>query len=294
MRSRYRKIRARASISRQSKARGRSRRQSKARGSSHGLSKSAGAGAPAATGRTPRGRAATGRARWGAGATARALPLPLREGGGGRGPAATLHKPPVLHKPLHPPSFPLHELPDRQRVEELVRQQQHRPSRQRLQPVMPDRPRQPFRLQRPQPRRRLDQMQPHRRPERRRHLAHRPQSIGHQRAPPRPALHQQHRVRPSDQLPGHRRPQPQDLAKHLADLRRSGEVAERIVCRVVGRIGARHEAIEPLHHRVRRISHAPAISIGIDSNWPIVAPPIRYPRNTSGSRKNSPMMRATP
>ena len=62
--------------------------------------------------------------------------------------------------------------------------------------------------------------------------------------------------------------------------------------RVVGGVGARHEAVQPLHQRVRRISQALAISIGMHSNWPIVTPPIRKPRNTSGSRKNSQVMRA--
>src|SRR6478609_9003530 len=46
------------------------------------------------------------------------LPLPLREGGGGRGQRRALHKPPLRHEPLHPPPTPPDELPDRQRIEE--------------------------------------------------------------------------------------------------------------------------------------------------------------------------------
>ena len=85
----------------------------------------------------------------------------------------------------------------------------------------------------------------------RRHAADRPQRVGHQRAAARPGFHQQHRVRPADQLPGHRRPQPEDLAEHLADLRRRGEVARTDRARVIGRVGARHEPVEPFHQPPR-------------------------------------------
>ena len=78
------------------------------------------------------------------------------------------------------------------------------------------------------------------------------------------------------QLPRDRRPKPQDLAEHLADLGRGGEIAIRIMRRVIRGVGARHEVIEAFHHRLRRISHGrPAISIGMHSNWPMVTPPIR-------------------
>src|SRR5208283_5152398 len=96
----------------------------------------------------------------------------------------------------------------------------------------------------------------------------------------------------------------EQLAEDLADLRRRCEVGIRIVRRVIGGVGARHEVVEPLHQaavvamgcvtgRERTISTTPATSSGIDSSCPIVAPAHRKPRNASGSRKNSPMMRAT-
>src|SRR5665213_408636 len=44
----------------------------------------------------------------------------------------------------------------------------------------------------------------------------------------------------------------------------------------------------------RSTSHNPAATMGMDSNCPIVAPNHRNPRKSSGSRNNSPMMRATP
>jgi hypothetical protein len=120
MRSRYRKIRARASISRQSKARGRSRRQSKARGSSHGLSKVRGGSSSSYRENSAR-ESSYRQSKVGCRSHSQSTPPPLAGGGKGEGASRHLHKPPVLHIPLHPPSFPLHELPYRQRVEELVR-----------------------------------------------------------------------------------------------------------------------------------------------------------------------------
>ena len=55
-----------------------------------------------------------------------------------------------------------------------------------------------------------------------------------------------------------RRPQSQDLAEHLADLGRCREVAERIVRRVVGGVGARHEAVQALHQRGAQDQPEPA------------------------------------
>ncbi len=63
---------------------------------------------------------------------------------------------------LAPAGAATHELADRQRVEELVGEQEQRPGRQRVQRFVPFGPREPRLLHRAQARRGLDQMQPQR------------------------------------------------------------------------------------------------------------------------------------
>ncbi len=295
-------------------------------------------------------------------------------------PGRLLDKPVRPDEALRPAIAAADELADRQRVQELVGQQQQRRLGQGLQPVMPAgaRARQPFRLDRPQPRRGLDQVHPQRGAKIRRHPAHGAQRVRHQRAPPGPGLGQDHRIRPPQQRPAHRRPGAQNLAEGLADLRRCGEIGERIALGIIGRVGPGHEPVQPFgakqgwgsapdpgglcpapvrglsspqplglvcwergraeadqrlrrfrplpqqtkrkgsrervplrgggaapllgfgakpnlaSHRTRRTSQMPAITIGTDSSWPIVAPANRKPRNASGWRKNSPVIRASP
>ena len=92
-------------------------------------------------------------------------------------------------------------------------------------------------------------MQPQRSAERRRRPPDRPQRVRHQGAAARPGLDQQHRVRRAEALPHHRRPQPQDLAEHLADLRCGSEIGERIARGVIRRIGSRHKRVQAFHQR---------------------------------------------
>ena len=226
--------------------------------------------------------------------------IPLRRQGGSVGFNCPLLKPALPHKPLRPPIPPPHELANRQGVQELVCQQDRRALRHLRQIVVPHRIRHPRGLLQAQPGRRFDRMHRQRRPKRRHRLGNRPQRVRHQRSPPRPGLDQQHRRRRPQQPPRHRRPQAQNFPEHLADFRRGRKIRERIVGRVIRRVGPRHEGIQalrlPLGHQGddRRISQIPARTIGMDNNCPIVAPAKRKPRNASGSRKNSPVMRANP
>jgi hypothetical protein len=207
------------------------------------------------------------------------------------------------HMPLEPGLAAPDELPDRQRVEEFICQQQHRPVRHLRQPVVPAGHRIPQhpRLRRAQAGGGLHQMHPQRPPERDGHFAHRAQRVRHQRAAARPAFHQQHRVRPAHLLPGDRGPQPEHLAEGLGDLGCRGEVpgpAEgRRLPRVVGRDRPGHVPVQAFRHagaRALAISQPPTRIIGSDSNCPMVAPANRKPRCASGWRKNSPTRRATP
>ena len=146
-------------------------------------------------------------------------------------------------------------------------------------------------------------------------LRHRAQRVGHQGAAAGAGLNQQHGRGAPQQIPGHRGPCAQQLAEHLADLRGGGEVGERVVGGVVGGVGTRHERVQSLRAvrlfghgagcgstdsagvragRAYQISPAPANSIGMHSNWPMVVPNGRKPRKASGSRKHSPVMRAMP
>ena len=134
-----------------------------------------------------------------------------------------------------------HRLVDRQRVEELVGQDDQRAIRHFPQRGMPrDRqvggveglPLQPF-----QHRVDLDEMHDHRRAEVRHHLGG-PQGVEHHGAAAGPELDQADVLGRAHRPPGRRRPQPDQLAEHLADLGRRGEVAagaERVAGRVIAR-----------------------------------------------------------
>ncbi len=138
-------------------------------------------------------------------------------------------------------------------------------------------------------------MQPERGPERGRRLADGAERVRHQRAAARPGFGEQHGVGPAHVLPDDRAPEAEDLAERLGDFRGGREIRERVACRVVEGVGAGHEPVEPLgHRRARQTMNAPISTIGTDSSWPMVAPSNRNPRNGSGSRKNSPMIRKMP
>ncbi len=223
--------------------------------------------------------------------------------------AGQIHEPAVPHPALRPAVRRAPELPDRQRIQELVRQQQQRAGRQRLDPIVPNGPRQALGLHRAQPRRGLDQMQPQRAGKIR-------DSLRGSRAARRPsACRAQGRLRPGSRRSG----APIDCQTTAAHRPSSspntwlisGEVvksANGSRVRVVRRVGAGEEGVEPLQGQADTVSAAgvaqagrrcarttstsPAISMGSDSSWPIVAPANRKPRNASGSRKNSLTMRA--
>ncbi len=150
----------------------------------------------------------------------------------------------------------------------------------------------------------------------------RPHCVGQHRSAARPELDQLHGRRRSHLPPHPRRPQSEQFAEHLADLRRSDEIAgapERIAGHVVAMLGVseaeRHVArdrdrpargddgaqlgFERGHRSSPQASRSggrrsamarktsPARNIGIDSSMPIVNPPHRKPSCASGSRKNS-------
>ena len=140
-------------------------------------------------------------------------------------------------EPLGPFRVSAHQLPDRQRVEELIGDHQQRPRRQRLDAV------DKLRLGRGEPplllgaqhRACFDEIETQRAAERR-HAGGGAQQIGHQRAMPRTQLGQNDRIGPADTLPQIGAPQPDQLAEDLADLGRGDEIAgapERIVAGVV-------------------------------------------------------------
>ena len=170
----------------------------------------------------------------------------------------------------------------------------------------------------------LDQMHHDRGAECRHHL-HRAQRIEHHGAAAGAELDQPHVLRLSHLMPGRRRPQTEQLAEHLADLRRGDEIAvaaERIARRVVAvhRMAEAQLHVLPHRHRPgqrdapadfgfeRRGRHVQArsggrfsaaamkakpVSIsGTDSSMPMVNPPQRNPSCGSGSRKNSQTIRA--
>ena len=82
---------------------------------------------------------------------------------------------------------------------------------------------------------------------------HRTQRIRHQCTASRTGLDQQHRIGTTEQLPRDRGPQTEDFAENLADLGRGGEVGERILGRVVDRVGPRHERVQPFRLCLGRV-----------------------------------------
>ncbi len=215
------------------------------------------------------------------------------------------------------------ELPDRQRVQELVGDQEKAARRDGIQVLVPggrgrgERPR----LQGAERRARLHEMHAQRAAEIRRH-SEGAQRVHHQSAAAGPELHEQHRIGPAHLRPDVGAPKPDQLSEDLAHLGRGDEVAggaQGIAGRVIAeprvlhrlrdgeRAGdadpARDEVGEFRHgasaqvagasRRERPISQRPTMSTGIDSSWPMVRPPSRYPSCWSGWRKNSATMRAT-
>ena len=177
----------------------------------------------------------------------------------------------------------------RQRVEELVGDQQHRSLRHLVERgVPPDRlAREARALQAAQARAGLDQMQAQARAKSR-HLRRRPQDIRHQGAAAGPELDQQAGVGPAEVRPGPGEPEPHELAEHLADLGRGDEVAggaERIVPGVVAerRMGQRerHEARgrdragapDLLDHHRFKSAQGPRAPAGRSSTPPARGPP---------------------
>ena len=157
----------------------------------------------------------------------------------------------------------------------------------------------------------------------------RPQHVEHHGAAPWSKLHQPHVFRRSHGAPGRGRPEPKQLAEHLADLRRGNEIpsaADRRAAHIVAVLGVGeaerhvlgdrqgpdalnapsdlrlerrrvrrpHGCSAALRRAVTSIRTKPARMSGSDSSIPIVTPPQRKPSCTSGSRKNSPIVRAIP
>ena len=130
-------------------------------------------------------------------------------------------------EPLGPARRAAHELPDRQRVEEFVGDQQQRPVGQvveiaRAQTALR---REPLRLRRAQA---PGSPRPDAAAARGGNpgtAAARAQHIGHQRAAAGPQLDQEHRVGRAHPLPQIGAPQPDQLAENLADLGRGDEIA---------------------------------------------------------------------
>ena len=229
---------------------------------------------------------------------------------------------------LAPDAVGAHELPDRQRVEELVGDEEKRPVRHVVEARRARRFRRPlppsvFCLARSQRRARLDQMR--RRPRSRKSGAlaatRRMSAISVPR--PGPSSTSRTGVGRADHAPDMDEPRADDLAEHLAHLRRGDEIAvdaERIARRVVAVLGiaeAKRHVVGDAHRAVRlderldllaerRVAHAgraafarsiaatPTSTIGIDSIMPMVRPPAKKPSCASGSRTNSIAMRARP
>ncbi len=196
------------------------------------------------------------------------LAVPGREGRGGGG---LLDEAAVAHPALGPACAAADELADRQRVQELVGEQDRRKLRQRVHAVVPGDRRasslQAFRLQAAQPRRGLDQVELQRRARsraRRSRMARSASAISVPR--PGPQFGERHRGGAAHRLPGHGGPGAEQLAEHLGDLRRGGEVPERVVRRVIRRVGARHEGVEALHaaspQRRPAAAHSPRLRQG--------------------------------
>ena len=132
------------------------------------------------------------------------------------------------HHPLRPAAGSADELPDRQRVEELVGHHQHRAVRQLFDTPHPCRLRlaEASFLFRAKHRARLDQTDAQG-AAKFRHSAGGAQQVAHQHAAAGPQLCQDYRIRPADPLPQLGAPQPDQFAENLADLGRGREIARR-------------------------------------------------------------------
>ena len=134
------------------------------------------------------------------------------------------------HQPLAPAALGGDELANRQRIEELVGDEKRRARRHVLEPVVP------FKgeagggegglLPLPQGRARLDEMHGGGRLEVGQDTR-RAQQVGHQRAAPRSELDEAAAGRAAHGVPDFHHPQADQLAEHLADLGRRGEIAGR-------------------------------------------------------------------
>ncbi len=155
------------------------------------------------------------------------------------------------------------ELMDRQRIQELVGDNQGRPLRQGHLIVVPQRMKaaEALFLHRTQGPADLHQMQPHGGKELRPHACG-TQRVRHQAAAAGAQLHQQERIRRARFLPGIDAPQADQLAEHLADLRRGDEVArtaERIARRVIARALLRQRDAHELRDGDRPARRDPAL-----------------------------------
>ena len=240
-------------------------------------------------------------------------------------------------KPDHPlaPALPgAHELADRQRVEELVRDDEKGAGGNVLDAVVPGDGAggvgQAGALFQPQDGAGFHQIDPQRGQEGRPEGGD-PQDVGHQRAASGTQLHEPHRIGGAGRVPHRQQPGAYEFAEDLGDVRRRDEIAsgaERNPRGVVAVVrvaqAARHvvgdgdrpgfgdlrgepggerrghravpDASPPAAGRdsARRMAQAPTRIIGIDSAMPMVRPPGRKPIWASGMRNCSPTMRATP
>ena len=165
------------------------------------------------------------------------------------------------HHPLRPTAGSADELPDWQRVEELVGHHQHRAVRQLFDTRHPCRLRmaEASLLFRAKHRAHLDQTDAQG-AAKFRHSAGGAQQVLHQHAAAGAQLCHDHRIRPADPLPQLSAPQPDQLAENLADLGRGREIArrsDRAAPRIVPGPGV-----------VQRHGH-----IGRDSQWALGANP---------------------
>ncbi len=161
---------------------------------------------------------------------------------------------------LPPDAAEAHELTNRQRVEELVGDEEEGPRRNLRERSMPGDlapgVRQRLRLARFQHRARLDKMHRERVAELL-DLRRDAENVRHQRAAARPELDELHRRRRADHPPDVDEPGADDLAEHLADLRRGHEIAvraERVARRVVAVRGvaeAKRHVVGDAHRAVR-------------------------------------------
>ena len=136
-------------------------------------------------------------------------------------------------------------------------------------------------LRLPRPKRRAGLDEPEARGgEKARHRPRRPERVAHQRPPPRTELDEHEGVGPPLVVPDLRQPQADELAEHLADLGRGGEVprgAERVAGRVVAEARVperqRHEGVEPQRALARRSAPGAAPRAASRPGVP-VAPPV--------------------